>query len=68
MDDIVTSHDGDIADGISLLGPSSRLALKDACSCRPSIDPTLPAGVPTAKADNQILAVVIDLESLRRAR
>ncbi|HSD39448.1 MAG TPA: PhoH family protein [Rhodocyclaceae bacterium] len=61
MDDIVRSHAGDIGEGISLTGPSSELATGRLFLQTEVIDATLPAGVPTAKADNQILAVVMYL-------
>jgi len=61
MDDIVTSHPGDIGEGISLTGPSSELATGRLFLQTEVIDATLPAGIPTAKADNQILAVVMCL-------
>ncbi|GAB4063482.1 PhoH family protein [Uliginosibacterium sediminicola] len=61
MDEIVSAFPNGIDEGIPLSGPSKELASGKLFLQTEAIDPTLPAGVPTAKADNQILAVVMFL-------
>jgi PhoH-like ATPase len=61
MDEIVSAFPNGIDEGIPLSGPSKGLASGKLFLQTEAIDPTLPAGVPTAKADNQILAVVMFL-------
>lgn len=61
LDEIVTSAEDKIEEGIPLTGPSHELASGRLFLQTQVIDPKLPAGVPTAKADNQILAVVMYL-------
>ncbi|MBP6708856.1 MAG: PhoH family protein, partial [Candidatus Accumulibacter sp.] len=64
LDAIVSSgEDGEsIAQGIRLGGPSRQLASGRLFLQSEAIASDLPAGLPTAKADNQILAVVIHLQ------
>ncbi len=62
LDAIVTSIDDAIDQGISLYRPSRKLASGRLFLQTEAISSELPAGLPTAKADNQILAVVIHLQ------
>jgi PhoH-like ATPase len=64
LDAIVSSGDDgeSIAQGIRLGGPSRQLASGRLFLQSEAIASELPAGLPTAKADNQILAVVIHLQ------
>jgi len=62
LDEIVTSVDVAIDQGIQLFGPSRRLASGRLFLQTEAIVGDLPAGLPTAKVDNQILAVVIHLQ------
>ncbi|MCC2866922.1 PhoH family protein [Candidatus Accumulibacter phosphatis] len=62
LDEIVNSVDGAIDQGIPLQGPSRKLASGRLFLQTEAIADGLPAGLPTAKVDNQILAVVIDLQ------
>ena len=62
LDEIVTSVDAAIDQGIELFGPSRRLASGRLFLQTEAITGDLPAGLPTAKVDNQILAVVIHLQ------
>jgi len=68
LDEIVTSSEDRIDEGIPLLGPSRELASGRLFLQTQAIDPTLPAGVPTAKADNQILAVIMYLRDAFKDR
>jgi PhoH-like ATPase len=68
LDEIVTSSEDRIDEGIPLLGPSRELASGRLFLQTQAIDPTLPAGVPTAKADNQILAVIMYLRDAFKER
>ncbi|MCK9987369.1 MAG: PhoH-like ATPase [Azoarcus sp.] len=61
MDDIVSSCPADIADGIELKAPSRDLATGKLFLQTEAINMALPAALPTAKGDNQILAVVMHL-------
>jgi PhoH-like ATPase len=62
IDEIVTSLADGIENGIALYGPSRKLASGHLFLQTEAISNDLPAGLPTAKADNQILAVVIHLQ------
>ncbi|MBK7676822.1 PhoH family protein [Accumulibacter sp.] len=62
LDEIVSSVDHGIDQGIKLDGPSRKLANGRLFLQTEAIAGDLPAGLPTAKADNQILAVVIHLQ------
>ncbi|WP_263771247.1 PhoH family protein [Propionivibrio soli] len=68
LDEIVSSHAGPIENGIELFGPSHRLASGRLLLQTEAISNDLPRGLPTAKADNQILAVVIHLQRLMPER
>ncbi|NMF95843.1 PhoH family protein [Aromatoleum toluolicum] len=61
MDEIVSSCAADIADGIDLDTPSRELATGKLFLQTEAINMALPAALPTAKGDNQILAVVMHL-------
>jgi PhoH-like ATPase len=65
LDEIVSSHSEAIEMGIALFGPSHKLASGRLFLQTEAISSDLPSGLPTAKADNQILAVLIHLQ--RRA-
>lgn len=62
LDEIVSSHSEAIELGITLNGPSHKLASGRLFLQTEAIAGDLPTGLPTAKADNQILAVVIHLQ------
>ncbi|MDA0190520.1 MAG: PhoH family protein [Proteobacteria bacterium] len=62
LDEIVSSAADGIDDGIPLHGPSRKLASGHLFLQTEAISSDLPAALPTAKADNQILAVVIHLQ------
>jgi PhoH-like ATPase len=62
IDEIVTSLSDGIENGIALDVPSRKLASGHLFLQTEAIANDLPAGLPTAKADNQILAVVIHLQ------
>ncbi|MBL8483833.1 MAG: PhoH family protein, partial [Rhodocyclaceae bacterium] len=62
MDEIVSGSEQDIAAGISLAAPSREQATGRLFLQTEAITETLPAALPTAKADNQILAVVMHLQ------
>ena len=68
LDDIVSSHEDGIENGIPLSGPSHKLASGYLRLQTEAISHDLPTGLPTAKADNQILAVVIHLQRLNPER
>ena len=68
LDDIVSSHTGAIEHGISLLELSHKQASGRLYLQTEAISNDLPTGLPTAKADNQILAVVIHLQRLNPDR
>jgi PhoH-like ATPase len=61
MDEIVTSSPDDIETGIPLKAPSHELATGKLFLQTEAINVQLPAALPTAKGDNQILAVVMHL-------
>jgi len=61
LDDMLARAD-DIEDGISLLGPSAKLASGHLYMQTEAISNELPPALPTSKVDNQILAVVIHLQ------
>ena len=61
LDEIVNTSPEGIEAGISLLGPSSELASGRLFLQTEMIDLKLPAGLPSVKSDNQILAVVMHL-------
>ncbi|MQY51211.1 PhoH family protein [Rhodocyclus tenuis] len=62
LDDVVNSSSEGIEEGIPLNIPSRKLASGRLFVQTEAISSDLPAGLPTAKADNQILAVVIHLQ------
>ncbi len=62
LDEIVSSVDAAIDQGIPLYGPSRKLASGRLFLQTEAIAGDLPAGLPTTKVDNQILAVVFDLQ------
>ena len=62
MDEIVSSCEHDIEAGIPLEEPSRKLASGRLFLQTQAIDAKLPPSVPTAKADNQILAVIVYLK------
>ncbi|MCM8595048.1 MAG: PhoH family protein [Candidatus Accumulibacter sp.] len=62
LDEIVSSVPGPIDPGIPLHGPSHGLASGRLFLQTEAIPGDLPAGLPTARADNQILAVIIHLQ------
>ena len=68
LDEIVSSHDDDIENGIALAVPSHKLASGRLFVQTQAIPSDLPSGLPTAKADNQILAVVIHQQRLHPER
>ncbi|MFZ4535906.1 PhoH family protein [Propionivibrio sp.] len=68
LDEIVSSHSDGIENGIALLGPSRKLASGRLFLQTKAISKDLPTGLPTAKADNQILAVVIHLQRMNPER
>jgi PhoH-like ATPase len=61
LDDIVSGCELDIAAGISLTAPSRELASGCLYLQSEAISSNLPPSLPTAKGDNQILAVVMHL-------
>ena len=68
LDDIVSSHTDAIELGIALYGPSHKLSSGRLYLQTEAISHDLPTGLPTAKADNQILAVLIHLQRLSPER
>ncbi|MDO6385718.1 MULTISPECIES: PhoH family protein [unclassified Uliginosibacterium] len=68
MDEVVTTCEHHIEQGIPLQEPSRGQASGRLYLQTEAIDSTLPASVPTAKADNQILAVVMYLTEKRKDR
>ncbi len=62
LDEIVSHHSETIEQGIALAGPSNKLASGRLFLQTEAIPSDLPSGLPTAKADNQILAVLIHLQ------
>ncbi|NTV09330.1 MAG: PhoH family protein [Zoogloea sp.] len=61
LDEIVNASPDGIDEGIELLGPSHELASGRLFLQTEAINITLPPALPTAKGDNQILAVVMHL-------
>ena len=61
MDEIVTGAEHNMAAGIDLTGPSRQMATGRLFLQTEAINGTLPASLPTAKADNQIIGVVMYL-------
>ena len=68
LDEIVSSQSDGIENGIELSGPSHKLASGRLFLQTQAIPSDLPSGLPTAKADNQILAVVIHQQRLHPER
>jgi len=68
LDEIVSSHEDGIENGIALFRPSQKIASGRLFLQTQAIPSDLPAGLPTAKADNQILAVVIHQQRLHPER
>ena len=68
LDEIVSSHTDDIENGIELAGPSRNLASGKLLLQTMAVSTDLPTGLPTAKADNQILAVLIHLQRMNPDR
>ena len=62
LDEIVSSHPGTIEKGIELFTLSNKQASGRLYLQTEAISGDLPTGLPTAKADNQILAVLIHLQ------
>ncbi|MBK6974962.1 MAG: PhoH family protein [Sterolibacteriaceae bacterium] len=61
LDEIVSGAEDGIASGIGLYGPSHELATGRLILQTEAIDISLPPALPTAKSDNQIIAVVMHL-------
>ncbi|OIR00893.1 PhoH-like protein [mine drainage metagenome] len=61
LDEVVSAGEDDIKQGIALTGPSRGLASGRLFLQTEAIDGVIPASLPTAKADNQIIAVAIHL-------
>ena len=61
LDEIVSGAEDGIASGIGLYGPSHELATGRLILQTEAIDIILPPALPTAKSDNQIIAVVMHL-------
>ena len=68
LDEIVSSNTEAISKGIALSPPSHKLASGRLFLQTEAIANDLPIGLPTAKADNQILAVLIHLQRLNADR
>jgi len=68
LDEIVSGFDDGIENGIPLSGPSHKQASGKLLLQTEAISQDLPTGLPTAKADNQILAVVIHLQRMNPDR
>ena len=62
LDSIVSGAEHRIADGIPLAGPSQDMASGRLFLQTEAISAVLPAALPTAKADNQIIGVVMHLQ------
>jgi len=62
LDDIISKHTEPISTGVPLLVPSQKLASGHLFVQTESISNDLPMGLPSGKADNQILAVVVYLQ------
>ncbi|HUW37634.1 MAG TPA: PhoH family protein [Rhodocyclaceae bacterium] len=61
LDEVVSAGEEDIKQGIALAGPSRELASGRLFLQTEAIDGVIPASLPTAKADNQIIAVALHL-------
>jgi len=61
LDEVVSAGEQDIKQGIALSGPSRELASGRLFLQTEAINGVIPASLPTAKADNQIIAVAIHL-------
>ncbi len=61
LDEIVSGVEDDIKNGIDLTGPSHDIATGRLLLQTEAITSVLPSSLPTAKADNQIIAVVMHL-------
>ncbi len=68
LDEIVSHHEDGIQNGIALFGPSQKIASGRLFLQTQAIPSDLPISLPTAKADNQILAVVIHQQRLNPER
>jgi len=68
MDEIVSSSEAGIRDGIDLEGPSHGLATGKLFLQADAINFQLPDALPTVKGDNQILAVVMHLAETHPGR
>ncbi|WP_319239660.1 PhoH family protein [uncultured Propionivibrio sp.] len=68
LDEIVSSQEDGIQNGIPLTLLSNRLATGRLLLQTEAINHELPSGLPTAKSDNQILAVVLHLQRLNPNR
>ena len=68
LDTIVSGAEHRIADGIPLSGPSRELASGRMFLQTEAINSDLPAALPTAKADNQIIGVVMHLQKRQLKR
>jgi PhoH-like ATPase len=68
LDTIVSGAEHRIADGIPLSGPSRELASGRMFLQTEAINSDLPAALPTAKADNQIIGVVMHLQKQQPKR
>ncbi|MDR0578235.1 MAG: PhoH family protein [Candidatus Accumulibacter sp.] len=68
LDEIVSSREDGIRDGIPLTAPSRKLASGRLFLQTDAIAGELPAGLPAARPDNEILAVVVYLRRLHPAR
>jgi PhoH-like ATPase len=68
LDEIVSSREDGIRDGIPLAALSHGLAGGRLFLQTEAVADELPAGLPTAKSDNQILAVLIHLQGRHPAR
>ncbi len=68
LDEIVSGFDDGIENGIPLSGPSHKQASGKLLLQTEAISQDLPTGLPTAKANNQILAVVIHLQRMNPDR
>jgi len=61
LDEVVSNFEKDIKQGIALAGPSRGLASGRLFLQTEAINDVVPASLPTAKADNQIIAVALHL-------
>ncbi|MBI4757103.1 MAG: PhoH family protein [Betaproteobacteria bacterium] len=68
LDQVVSGDEHRIDEGIPLTGPSSELATGRLFLQTQAINGALPPGLPTAKADNQIIGVVMHLRDTHPGR